>query len=314
MKILYAASNDYNGKIQLDRFLQHIDRNIFNIKISAYRNFYPECSVDWTLNCLSNNDVVKLTNNSYIEIYLDQVSKFNPDLIISDLEINTSYVAAQLNIKLWHVSSKLNNFAMLPIYKMHMGLHKYYIDLFKSHKYIKDLINIANKNYIYSHWGDILEAPTTKEGFEWIRPYYAIGKYSEPCKHNIIAINNCNNPEMLKYLKNKQDTVLFSHNPESKYNGFISKSINDTLEYICNVYNSNTLVCDGSASLVADAVYNKKRLIIEPNKRNIECLFNYLMYQNIFNYLITDGVIEPIDLNIKPNVKFLHEHLEELIK
>lgn len=316
MKILYAADNNPHGKIQAERFLQNVDHAKFNIKVAAYRNYLPRHKVDWTLDCLLHTDykqVYALLNNRYLDIYLDQVNKFKPDLIISDLEINTSYVAAMSNIRYWHVSNKLFNYALPRLYKKYVNLYKHYAVLYGNDIFfnkVNELINLAECNYIYSHWGDLADAPAITDNFKWIRPYHAIGFESVPCAHNYVAADINNNNKVLEALKNKDDCVLFTSGDEVIYDKIKVKNIYHQDEYNCNVANCNVFICDGNASYLADAIYNDKKIIIAPDINNKECMLNYLMYHKIYNYLNEGEIYLPPKLNINSDIKLLHQHLE----
>ena len=125
-KILYAASNNINSKIQLARFMQAVKDEPYIIKIAAYKNSSPSIHIDWTLDYLVNifdNGRINLNDDSF-RTYLDQIKLYEPDLIISDLEYFTSYAANLLNITLWQCSSSIINFALSKKQKYNMGIFK----------------------------------------------------------------------------------------------------------------------------------------------------------------------------------------------
>jgi hypothetical protein len=132
MKILYAASENENAKIQLSRFLKAIEGKPHTIKVAAYKKSSPKVNIDWTLDCLKNifkPDLVSLDNDN-LSIYFEQVKYYKPDLIISDLEPYTSHVANLLGITLWQCSSSMVNFALTNDYKYNLGVFKRYSYLF----------------------------------------------------------------------------------------------------------------------------------------------------------------------------------------
>src|SRR5215472_2925063 len=120
MKILYAASNNQNAKIQLSRFLDAIGTN-HQIKIAAYKKSTPSgVNVDWTLDALLNiyrPNLLSLHNDN-LDIYYEQVRSYNPDVVVSDMEYFTSYVANDLNITLIQCSSSIINFALERKYNL----------------------------------------------------------------------------------------------------------------------------------------------------------------------------------------------------
>src|SRR5271155_1177897 len=109
MKILYAAGDNTNACTQLSRFVQAMPNH--QIKVAAYQQSSPKgMNIDWTLNCLLNVFTGQIAENDNLKIYYDQIVYFAPDLIISDLEYFTSYLAGVGNIPLWQCSSSLINY------------------------------------------------------------------------------------------------------------------------------------------------------------------------------------------------------------
>ena len=188
IKILYAASNSSNSRIILQRFLEHTSN--YNLKLSAFKKSSPKnISIDWTLDSLLNtNESINFDSETF-ETYFRQVKSFKPDLIISDLEYYTSHVANLLNIPVWQCSSSIISNSFQSIDKKNTLLHTHYEYILTNNKLnsvIHNIIANSSRNLVYSHLSDINNPPSLKPGFEWVRPYYTLGKVSQTCKHNIV--------------------------------------------------------------------------------------------------------------------------------
>src|SRR6266404_4618483 len=108
MRILYAANNSYSSSHQLDRFIKLLS-NKYDLKIAAYKRSMGSNDIDFTLDALlnfSNSRNTYKPNGNY-QYICNEIKRFAPDLIISDLEIFTSMAALELGIKLWQVSPAL---------------------------------------------------------------------------------------------------------------------------------------------------------------------------------------------------------------
>jgi len=325
MRILYAASNNENAQIQLTRFLQRMSGSPHTIKIAAYIKSSPKINIDWTLDCLLNifkPDHISLENENY-DIYFDQIKKYNPDLIISDLEYFTSYAGHVLGIEVWQYSSSLLNFALTNDQKYNLGVYSQYAYLFnKAPIWNQKLLNIienSSKNLVYSHLGDTSEPPTIKDNFSWVRPYHLIGKSSKPCEHNIVAAGLSNNKKIINYLQFHTDTVYFSNIDYENYNNVLSKNINNEEEYFCNLKNSHLFISSGQSTFIADAFYNSKYSIIIPDIADTECILNsYVSSKNktssIMFYLQEEMPKEQSQITPHYNsgVKYLNQLIEEL--
>lgn len=326
-KILYATSNNQNSPIILDRFLKEISKLPIQIKIAAYKNFYPKnINVDWTLDCLLNYfkpNHISLDNDNY-KTYYDQVKYYNPDLIISDLEYFTSHIANVLNIDLWQCSSSL----------IYLGLNiqqKYNLGVFKQYSYLisndrpknqrnYNCIDNSSHNFIYSHFGDMNTPPPIKDKFEWVRPYHQIGKISIPCKHNIVAAINNTDKEIIKNLKQYKDVVLFSYFIDENHLNIELKNINNETEYFCNLRNCSLFINEGQTSFLADAFYNGKQSIVFPNLKDPECIVNSIISEKLLlskSYDKLQNLEETIPEEVvtcnNTSIKYLHEKIIELL-
>jgi uncharacterized protein (TIGR00661 family) len=322
LKILYAAGNTINSKIQLDRFLQAINGHNYIIKVAAYKQSSPKINIDWTLNCLHNYYDSRKTylDSEYFMIYYNQVKDFNPDLIISDLEYFTSYIANDLNITLWQCSSSMLNYGLSwnEKYNSHIfSNYSYLINRRSNQKYI-NIIDNSNLNLVYSHFGDTQNSPQLKENFEWIRPYHYLGQKSIPCQHNIVAAA-FHNKKIISSLSKLNDCVMFSSFDKEKYSNLIIKDIENTAEYACNVKNCNLFICEGQTSFLSDAFYNNKFTIVMPNLKDTECIINSMysekikLSKNIYSNLDIDQVdVLPVNYVLNDKIDYLHERLEKI--
>jgi uncharacterized protein (TIGR00661 family) len=326
MKILYAASNNQNAKIQLSRFLDEVGTS-HQIKIAAYKKSSPkDVHIDWTLDALLNiyrPDLLTLHNDN-LNIYYEQVKSFEPDVVISDLEYFTSYIANDLNITMVQCSSSLINYALSRGEKYNLGLFKFHAhslnrDAVLTQKMV-NIIDNSNCNFVYSHYGDVEQPPKLREGFEWVRPYHQVAKDYIPCQHFITAGLSGSNKRVLDVLKRYPDSVVFMEDCHEQHANLLVKDIRIADEYYCNLRNSAVFVCQGQASFLADAFYNGKFSVIYPDYEDVESITHSHLadkaetgrvttYEEDLADLVADHNIQP---NYSESVKYLHERIEEL--
>src|SRR5574338_485512 len=326
MKILYAASNNENAKIQLSRFVKAMEGKPHTIKIAAYKKSSPSINIDWTLDCLQNifkPDHVSLDNDNFVT-YFDQIRYYKPDLVISDLEFYTSHAANVLGIEVWQCSSSLIHFALTNNYKYDLGVFSQYAFLFSKNpqhvQRINNIVDNSSRNLLYSHFSDCRLSPEIKSQFEWVRPYHQIGKLSKPCQHNIVAGALESNKRIIELLSNHPDSVCFSSFYHETYPNPLLKDIRNQEEYFCNLKNSNLFVNAGQTSFLADAFYNKKYSAVLVNTEDPECVVNSAISEKLglsksiyrttedLNLLFSNQVEETFN----ESGKFLHEKIEEL--
>ena len=327
MKILYAASNNQNAKIQLARLLSNIRDSSHQFKIAAYKQSSPiDINIDWTLDCLLNiyrPELLSL-NNDNLAIYFEQVKNFAPDLIITDLEYFTSYIANDLNIPLWQCSSSLINFALTKQEKYGLGLFKYYAHLLNrdpiNTQRIANIIENSDRNFVYSHYGDTEAPPSIEAKFEWIRPYHQVAKDYVPCQHYATAGLSASNKQILDVLKKYPDSVAFIEHYQETYNNVLIKDIELQEEYYCNMKNSNLFICQGQMGFLADAFYNGKYSLIYPDYEDTESVISSQLSQKLklgrimsYSEDISDFVSSQVHPACLGSIKYLHERIEELL-
>ena len=299
-------------------------RRPHQLKIAAYKISSPtNCPIDWTLDCLQNifkPEHLSLDNDNYT-IYLDQIKSYKPDLIISDLEFFTSHAANVLNIPLWQCSSSIINFALTKQYKYDLGYFTKYAYLsYRNPTQVQWLLNIidnSDRKFVYSHLGDSSQSPELKPGYEWIRPYYQIGKSSPPCQHQVVAGTLKSNKKIINLLRQYSDSVYFMESPCESYPNPQIKDLNNQEEYFCNMTNSPTFVCEGQTSFLADAFYSGKRATVWPDFEDAECVLNSLISEKLGHSTTIYSSDEPISCSfITPNyrndISFLHQKIEVL--
>lgn len=307
MRVLYAANNSINSKLQLIRFRENFLN--LDIKYSAYVNKKFSFNIDWNLNSLLNiNKPEHLgLDNPNFEIYLSQIKSWAPDLIISDLEFFTSNAALILNIPLWNYSSSLLKYGVHSIQKQYTNINEQYSFLLKKN-YIKEqsiqnLIINAERNFICSHLGDAAPELVLNNNIEWVRPFYKQGKYSKICYHDCVAISLNNNRKLLSLVKTK-DNVLFTECVNEYFNNFEIKEINNDKEYACNLYNSDLIVCEGESTILSDIYYNGKYCYILNNFNDPDSLLASL-FNNKYNLssLLTTNLTKFDLISFKPNLR-----------
>lgn len=292
------------------------------IKIAAYKSSFPKnVSVDWCLDALLNiyDPRYFTVENDNLSIYYDQIKAYAPDLIISDLEYFTSYIALALNIPLWQYSASMINFALTRNEKYDLGLFKFYAHLLNRdpmhNQRTLNIIDNSQYNFVYSHYGDIEKPPSIQDNYKWIRPYHEVYKPYAPCKHNIVAAIP-NNKTLFNELKKYKDGVVFTDACCESYENLILKDIENVDEYYCNLKNSEFFVCQGQTSFMADAFYNGTFSFIWPDYRDIDSVINSQLAQkmklgSIISSPFDFDIICEVKSNYNDTIKYLHEWIKE---
>jgi hypothetical protein len=231
LKILYAADNRSTSFYTLKRFLDTYKR-YYDIKVAAYSKSIGNLNANWNLDALldftgkSKGITFKNTN---FPLYVREVKRFNPNLIISDVEVYSSYVALELGIPVWQVSPLLLYYGLPDkgsLYKYYSGVFSKDID---RNKYINYIMSNSDKRFILSHIGDLMDRPDIDPAYEWVRPNYQ----TISNEHNLIDITASGMHFADAYFSSKQTIPQVDYNdPESivtsEYNYKYGLSVRET--------------------------------------------------------------------------------------
>lgn len=316
MRILYAAGNRLGSFYQLKRFLTSVHNKNYNIKIAAYKKSMGNIDIDYNLDALVNftNPNSDISFNSNYNYYSNEIKRFNPDIIISDMEIYSSILADELKIELWQVSPLLAYYGLSDNLRCKTEIHKHYSYLFSSsHRntdYINYILKISSRKFILSHICDIGIDISLKESYEFVRPSFVLG--SDINKYEYLCVFIKSNKNIIDKLKNK-NSIYFSSFEYEQYSKLLYKNINDIELYSNAIDNCKYFITDGTAVFLADAFYNQKYCISIPRCDDVETIIG--SYLNEFYKIGKIHDCEhhrPIKIFLNEKVKFLSEHLEQI--
>lgn len=311
IKILYAASNYHGSLFQLKRFLRFSKNPEFEIKIASYDSNI-EC--DWNLHslndCLTGAGSLNLeSKNSNSYKLFREIAKWEPNLIISEMNLQVSYIGFTLKIPVWQVSPILLYFALERELRIKTNTYKFIQSLYNKYREtFLYLIEKSNKNYIYSFLSEIEGIPIDSK-FEWIRPYYYLCDFeSRNCRLGISS-----NKQILQWLNEKNNSVNFTDSNEMLFKNIKNYNIDDIDSYKSCLSNAAEIACKGEMSVLSDAFYNNISSIIFPDIADIDCIINakaaeYFEISKCF-YSLEKRNLKINDLDINENISFLDEKI-----
>lgn len=182
LKILYAASNCKGSYHSLKRFRETYGP-FYDIKYAGFSSSLQNDHANWNLDALldfrNKYQNVSFKNKNF-PIFFQEIKNFAPDLVISDLEIYSSYVALELQIPLWQVSPLL---LLQGVAEQYAKASKHYSWVlrrnFNNLAFLKNIMNNSDKLLVQSYLGDIETPPVLLPKFEWLRPNYQVAENTE---------------------------------------------------------------------------------------------------------------------------------------
>ncbi|MHA2427477.1 MAG: hypothetical protein ACXADB_05600 [Candidatus Hermodarchaeia archaeon] len=291
MKIVYSCSNRIGAGVQLTRFLRRMEGSEHEVRIAGFRRPTESIThIDWTLDAMRHRYSSK-NKQGLIELFgyhglpdvgfkelsilLEEISEYNPDLVICDAEPIVANIAKVLGFRLWYCSP----LHLLDGVKWGPGQIKYRARLEK-HRKLLDKLPIAERVFVYSPFGDIEgTGPELKSGYEWMQPYHHCGDTDGAKSGGVAILKDGTRISILSKILNcvpPFDLTLFSR---YKYDlsHLVSVSMLDQEgrdKYRDIVSRSSWVFTTGETSFVADAVYNGAKVCVAPDLNDPETLLN----------------------------------------
>lgn len=231
MKILYGAGNINGSNLRLSHFLRHTQHDV---RCAAFfrEHQYLE-TIHWTLDALTSapntsaKEIQELTGipfRVHIDNFtkmLDDISDWNPDLIVTDYEFITAYISKVLDIPMISCSP----LHLIDGVKWERGKKFLFSSVYEKLK----LFSGAVERFIYSPFGYLNNAPELLEGFDWITPYEessSLYKRDTEKISKLVSVNNCSfntgNSQNLYHQLKKHKKICVSEDPsdlEARLNG-----------------------------------------------------------------------------------------------
>jgi hypothetical protein len=172
IKILYTASDNFNSIVQMERFL-HLNKDKYDIKVAAYHKDNTNWSTSALQYLFDHNDNRKVIDNPAVNSYANQIDKFQPDLIISDMEFVSSYVGFTYNIPVWQYSPYLITHAVKTRRNILSNSSQFICkeNLTTIKNQARLLILNSKLSLVNTHLADSGYTPPLYDKCEWCRPH-----------------------------------------------------------------------------------------------------------------------------------------------
>jgi len=319
MRILYAAGNRQGSFFQLKRFLDTIRHKGIEYKISAYKKSLGNLSVDYTLDSLLNfvNSEQGFSYNGNYTYYYNEIKRFKPDLIISDLDPYTSIIALELGIVLWQVSPLLLYQALPYEVKYSAKINSNYSFLFSSNhrrkKSLSYIVNNSDRKFVVSHLCDAGKNIQLNPGFEWVRPEFVLSDENTEELEFVVALPS--GSANIAHSLRETNSIMFTNHNYDRYDKLLIENIYNEKEYKKQIGRGKVFISDGSAALSSDAFYNQKTSLFDVQPFDMESIIvshldEYFGLGKIIPHDMNADNLAPAQIVINDKVKFLHEELE----
>jgi hypothetical protein len=299
MRILFAINKTTESKHLLKRSLPFLSNH--TVKTAGYYGYCDK--VDININAFVNPNSFlffdKLSN------YYNEVKRFNPELIITDCEPVTSFLATYFTCPVYQIINKFFHYAITTEYQRKAKLKKHVSSIYRSG--YPEILKNADRVFVYSHFGDL--GLQLKDNVTWIRPYFKLGKTSKVCAHDHVVLVY-DYRKILSNIKSNDLVIYYDKNFTMNHKSY------DSEDYYHNIKNAKYIITESCSHLLADCYYNGKYPHICMDISDMSSISNtYLSdyYYTGKRIYIKDKLnlsdLELPEVFIEKDIKYLHEYL-----
>jgi hypothetical protein len=254
MKIIYAADDRLGAAYQVADFIAN---SFDEIKVAAYpKSGRFLTHIDWNLDAVKHDK-----KNLYL--LRQDIEKYYPDLVIVDAEPIVAMLASQIDLPIIYCSP----LHLLDGLNWSKNSRNYSAVFTKIRQKLMKLPTGVIK-FIYSPWNDFSSSFSTRDGFEWLRPYHLENSSDSNATLSLAVVDNPmrkqNLFDILKYCNvSIFNDDIFNHSYQ---------------DYLCR---TKYYLMDGQTRHLSDAIYNSKHPIIFPDVSDGETLLNALLCSSL---------------------------------
>jgi uncharacterized protein (TIGR00661 family) len=215
--------------------------------------------------------ISRKTYDKFTEVK-DSIEKFDPQIVISDMETFSTYVAHDKKLPL----ISIDNQHFLEYGKFHVP-EQYRLSYLKALMVVRSIVLEAKYHVIMAFDGnrivekpnlflvkpvlrkEILEAKTKSENYVFV--YQSTKSYDKLI-------------DILKRINYK--FIIYGFDKDAVVGNLIFKKFNDSKNFIKDLTNSKAVITNGGFTLISEAMYLKKPMLIVPIKKHFEQIINAL--------------------------------------
>ncbi len=213
------------------------------------------------------------------------IDKFDPQIAITDMETFTCFVSRDKNIPLISIDNQ-----HYLLYGRYGFPEKYRLSHLKALMIVKGLVfsakhylimglpgqNVENKNHVFQINSilrdEVLNAKPKSNDYVFV--YQSTKSYDKLI-------------EILKRINYK--FIVYGFDNDKKVGNLVFKKFNDGKEFMNDLINCKAVVTNGGFTLISEAIYLEKPLLVVPIKKHFEQVLNALYVQeNKFGEFYSD--------------------------
>ncbi len=253
-------------------------------KIAPYlRKYYPNVHAIegfefvFENNALSNSrtlakNLLKINPNTIdnLELIKRKIDQFDPQLIISDMETFSMYLARWKNIPLLTIDNQ-----HFLIYGKYASSKRYFLEYFKARLVLGLATRKADHHLILLFPGEKLDlnkkttgiTPILREEIFKIKPkkqdYVFVYQSTKTYKKLLALLEQVN-----------EKFIIYGFDLEKKYKNLTFKKFDDRKRFLKDLSCAKAVISNGGFTLISEALYLQKPLLVIPIKKHFEQIFN----------------------------------------
>lgn len=216
----------------------------------------------------------KKTYDNFVKIK-SAVDKFNPEIIITDMETFSSYIAHDKNIPLISIDNQ-----HYLVYGKYTLPEKYRLSYLKALFIVKGLLFKARHYLIMCLPGSKIDDRSNLFQIKPIVREEIFEAKSKSMDYIFVYQSTKSYDKLIDILKRiNYKFIIYGFEKNQVVGNLIFKKFNDGREYVKDLANCKAVITNGGFTLISEAIYLRKPILAVPIKKHFEQISNALYIQ-----------------------------------
>ena len=217
-------------------------------------------------------NIQKISKENYNKLIKvkKEIDEFDPQVVISDMETFSSFIANERNIP----SISIDNQHYL-IHGEYSFPEKYRLSYLKAIMIIKGIMFKTKYYLVMAFPGCKLKNKTNLFQIQPVLRNEILNAKSKNLDYIFVYQSTKSHEKLIEILKRiNYKFIVYGFDKNHKVGNLIFKKFSDDKEYINDLSNCKAVITNGGFTLISEAIYLKKPILVVPIKKHFEQIMN----------------------------------------
>lgn len=251
-------------------YMKQYYKNVYNIE--GFEFVFKNNAIVNSKTFLKNLYKVNPDTVDTLELMKRKVDEFKPEIVMSDMETYSMYLAKWEKIPLINIDNQ-----HYLLYGRYTYPRKYFLQYLKAWIVIKFATRKANHYLILTLPGTTVEERTNVTQISSILRKEIVKAKPKTSDYILVYQSTKSYEKLLEMLKEvNHKFIIYGFDVNKKQKNLTFKKFDDKKKFLTDLTNAKAIISNGGFTLISEALYLGKPLLVVPIKKHFEQIMNAL--------------------------------------